>query len=195
MPMINKRLLFIPEDENKVEPLKAYLLTHHYNVAMIPENDKGISLALASQDYAIVVFSLNTITPCHIELMRYIQQTSPKPVVVFADQCDDDGIMEAVNVGANSIVVDGIKEHRIKTVIDIATARFQRCMNLRAELSSTKQKLEDRRDVDRAKGILMKMKHIEEDAAYKLLRKMAMDKKQRIGEVARTMILAAELLD
>jgi len=195
MSVINTKLLFIPEKADKQQPLEEHLIKQGYELTTLLENNTRIVQVLASDDVSIVVLSVYALNQCHIELMSLIQQTAPKPVIVFADQCDDDWIMKAVNVGANSIVVDGIEEQRIKKVIEIATARFQRCMTLRDELSSTKQKLEERRDVDRAKGILMKKKKIEEDQAYKMLRKIAMDKNQRIGEVARTLILAAELLD
>lgn len=193
--MSHKNVLLISEDANKRQPLETYLSKQRYVVTALLESDINIMQALVSKDYSVVVFSLNALKQDHIKAIQYIQQTAAKPVIIFADQCDDNWIMKAVNTGANSIVVDGIKEHRIKKVLDIAAARFQQCMRLRTELNQTRKKLEERRDIDRAKGILMKKKQLDEQQAYSTLRKLAMDNNQRIGEVARTLILATELLD
>lgn len=195
MSVTNENLLFITESRNKQEPLKSYLCKQPYTVKTLLESDLTIVQELASANYSAVIFSLSVLNRCHIELMSLIQQTVPKPVAVFAEQCDDEQMKKAINVGANSIVVAEIKESRINNIINIAKARFQRCMALHKELNNTKQKLEERKDVDRAKGILMKKKKVDEEQAYTMLRKIAMNKNQRIGEVSRTLILAAELLD
>lgn len=188
-------LLLIGENSNKLETLKHFLNELKYTVITVLENDVDLTRALTSIEYCVVVFSIHEFTQWHIGFLQHIQQSIPKPVIVFADRCDEQWIMKAVNVGANSIVVDGIKESRIKSIIDIATARFQRCIILRSELRSTKQKLEERRDIDRAKGILMRKKNVDEEQAYQLFRKIAMDKNKRIGEVSATLIMATELLD
>lgn len=103
--------------------------------------------------------------------------------------------MLAVNAGANSIIIDGIECRRLPGILKIAAARFKRCMSLRSELLTAQQKLRDRTNVERAKGILMDRKGMDEDQAYRFLRKMAMDNKQRIGDLASRFIEFESMLE
>jgi response regulator NasT len=79
-------------------------------------------------------------------------------------------------------------------VLDAAIARFHLFQRMRAELAATRAALEERKIVDRAKGILMKARGIGEDEAYALLRRTAMDQKKKIAEIAQAILTAADLL-
>jgi response regulator NasT len=129
-----------------------------------------------------------------LESLRSISRDQPRPIVMFAEQSDSGTIEEAVRAGVSAYVVDGMSGSRMRPIIDVAIARFREYQALRQELEETKTKLADRKDVDKAKGILMQRKGIGEDEAYAALRKMAMDRNIKIGEAARTLIAAAELL-
>ena len=74
-------------------------------------------------------------------------------------------------------------------------ARFHETERLRRELQDIKASLAERKAVERAKGILMKQRGFDEPQAYHALRKMAMDKNLRIGQVAENVIAVAELLN
>ena len=65
---------------------------------------------------------------------------------------------------------------------------------MRTELAATKRALEERKVIDRAKGILMKAKGIDEEAAYALLRRAAMDQGRKVGDVAEALVSTAGLL-
>ena len=79
-------------------------------------------------------------------------------------------------------------------MLDAAIIRFRMFQKMRAELAATKLALEERKLIDRAKGILMKARGIDEEAAYALLRKSAMDQGKRIPEVADALVSTAGLL-
>ena len=79
-------------------------------------------------------------------------------------------------------------------MIDVAIARFGEFRALQQELDDTRLKLADRRDVDKAKGLLMQRRGLDEAAAYAMLRRMAMSRNLRLGDAARALISAAELL-
>jgi two-component system, response regulator / RNA-binding antiterminator len=117
-----------------------------------------------------------------------------RPVVIFASDGTPQAIREALRAGVCAYVVDGLDPKRIRTIIDVAVARFEDLQRLRSELAQANLKLSERKLVERAKGILMKTRGIDEDAAYAYLRKAAMDRKLKIGEVARRFIDAADLL-
>jgi response regulator NasT len=91
-------------------------------------------------------------------------------------------------------VVDGLDKKRIKAIVDVAVARFEDFQNLRAQLAQANLKLSERKLVERAKGILMKNRGLDEEAAYSLLRKYAMDRKLKLSEVAQHLIDAADIL-
>ena len=81
-----------------------------------------------------------------------------------------------------------------KPLLEVAIARFREQQRLETKLDNTKQALEDRKVIDKAKGILMRQKNMSEDDAYRTLRKIAMDKNIKIGEVAEQLVLVADVL-
>jgi len=127
--------------------------------------------------------------------MHSINREQPRPVVMFADKGDSDTITEAVRAGVSAYVVDGLDTRRIRPILDVAIARFREYQALKDELVRTKNSLAERKEIDRAKGILMKKRGWSEDEAYQALRKMAMDQNKRLGEVARSVVEMAALFE
>ena len=117
-----------------------------------------------------------------------------RPVIIFATDGAPETIREALRAGVTSFVVDGLDATRVKAIIDVAVARFEHLQRLRTELAEANLKLEERKLVERAKGVLMKTRGLDEDAAYQLLRRFAMDRKQKLAQVAQQLIDAADLL-
>ena len=76
----------------------------------------------------------------------------------------------------------------------LCISRFNAFAKLQDELDRAKSALEDRKVIDRAKGILMKLKGLTEEEAYILLRSTAMREKKKIGEIAQSILTASELL-
>jgi response regulator NasT len=113
---------------------------------------------------------------------------------MFVDRSDEQLTRAAIEAGVSAYVVDGLRPERIKPVLDAAIARFHMFQRMRAELAATKAALEERKIIDRAKAILMKARGIDEEAAYALLRKTAMDQGKRVADIAQQLVLAAGLL-
>ena len=122
--------------------------------------------------------------------------TSPmeRPVAMFVDQSDGSLTKAAIEAGVSAYVVDGLRSERIKPILDAAIARFHMVQKMRVELAETRRALEERKVIDRAKGILMRAKGIGEDEAYGLLRKAAMDQGRKLADVAQALVLSADLL-
>lgn len=121
-------------------------------------------------------------------------EADQRPVAMFVDKSDTAMMNAALSAGVSAYVVDGLKQARIRSVLETAIARFHAFSRLRTELAATKAALEERKTIDRAKGALMKMRGISEDEAYALIRKTAMDQGKRIAEVAAAIVTAAGLL-
>jgi len=127
--------------------------------------------------------------------LRDVNNTKPKPIVMFTESSGDQMAGTAFKSGVNAYIVDGLEENRVQPIIDVAIARFREFQALKDELDATRSQLAERKAVEKAKGLLMKHKKINEDEAYQSLRKMAMDKNKRIADVADSVISAFELLE
>lgn len=117
-----------------------------------------------------------------------------RPVALFVDRSDTGLSTAAIEAGLSAYVVDGLTSARVKPILDAAIARFRLMQRMRAELAETKRALEDRKVIDRAKGMLMQARNISEDEAYALLRRTAMDQGRRVADVAAALVTAAGLL-
>ena len=129
-----------------------------------------------------------------LEQMFQVSRTVYRPVAMFVDHSDKASIEAAIDAGVSAYVVNGMRKERVKPILDMAISRFNAFHRLRNELDRTKQALEDRKVIDRAKGILMKSRGIAEEDAYALLRKTAMNESRRVADVARALVTAAKLL-
>ena len=129
-----------------------------------------------------------------LEELTMASGATERPVAMFVDQSDDGLTKAAIEAGVSAYVVDGLRAERIKPIMDAAIARFHMFQRMRHELETTKRALEERKVIDRAKGILMKARKIDEDEAYALMRKTAMTQGRKMADVAEAIVTAAGLL-
>jgi response regulator NasT len=129
-----------------------------------------------------------------LENLAVMDRTMPRPVIILTPENDTAKMREAFRAGVSAYVVDNLDLARLKPIIDVAIARFEAHQNLRQELADATRRLSERKLIDKAKGILMKTRGLDEDAAYGALRKLAMERAQPIGKVAAELIEMAKLL-
>lgn len=142
----------------------------------------------------IVLIDISNPSRDTLEEMALVSGPLERPVAMFVDKSDAGLSSAAIEAGVSAYVVDGMRPERIKPVLDAAIARFRLFQRMRTELAETKRALEERKVIDRAKGILMKSRGIDEDQAYSELRRTAMDRGKRLAEVAEALVTAADLL-
>jgi two-component system, response regulator / RNA-binding antiterminator len=142
----------------------------------------------------VIVIDTDSPTRDVLEHLVIVSQSSPRPIVMFASDSGGEAIREAVRAGVSAYVVDGLDAGRVNTIVEVACARFDELQRLKGELADANLKLSERKLVERAKGLLMQSRGISEDEAYHALRKLAMSKKLRLGDVAQQLIDSAELL-
>jgi response regulator NasT len=145
-------------------------------------------------DPDVILIGLENPSRDVLEQMFQVSRAVRRPIAMFVDQSDSASIQAAVDAGVSAYIVDGLKKERIKPILDLCISRFNAFSKLQDELDRTKSALEDRKVIDRAKGILMKVKGLTEDEAYVLLRSTAMREKKKIGEIAQSILTASELL-
>jgi len=142
----------------------------------------------------VIVIDTESPTRDVLEHLVIVSQSSPRPIVMFASDSGGEAIREAVRAGVSAYVVDGLDAERVNSIVEVACARFDELQRLKVELADANLKLSERKLVERAKGLLMQSRGLSEDQAYHALRKLAMSKKQRLGDVAQQVIDTAELL-
>ena len=154
--------------------------------------------SLLSRIYAldpdVIVIDLENPSRDVLEQMFQVSRAVRRPIAMFVDQSDTASIQASVDAGVSAYIVDGLKKERLKPILDLCISRFNAFSRLQDELDRTKSALEDRKVIDRAKGILMKLKGLNEEEAYVLLRSTAMREKKKIGEIAQSILTASELL-
>ncbi|WP_179378710.1 ANTAR domain-containing response regulator [Jannaschia marina] len=129
-----------------------------------------------------------------IEEITLMSGPQDRAVALFVDRDSEGLARQAVEAGMSAYVVDGLRRERIKPILEAAIARFQLMRRMQTELEETRRALEERKVIDRAKGIVMRAKGLDEAEAYALLRKTAMDRKERLADVAQALVTAADLL-
>jgi len=129
-----------------------------------------------------------------LESLREASHNNPRPVVMFVDRSEPGLAEQAVRAGVAAYIVDGLAPSRVRSILDVAMSRFALTQQLRGDLAKAKADLESRKVVDRAKGLLMKERGLDEDGAYRLLRKLAMDRGKPIGAIAADLLAFAGIL-
>lgn len=145
-------------------------------------------------DPDVILIDLENPSRDILEQMFQVSRAVRRPIAMFVDQSDAASIQQSVDAGVSAYIVDGLKKERIKPILDLCISRFNAFSKLQDELDRTKSALEDRKILDRAKGLLMKAKGLTEEEAYVLIRSTAMREKKKIGDIAQSIITAAELL-
>ena len=165
----------------------------HVHVVRIEETSNLLARIYAV-DPDVILIDLENPSRDVLEQMFQVSRAVKRPVAMFVDQSDSASIEAAVDAGVSAYIVDGLKKERMKHILDLCISRFNAFSRLQNELDRTRTVLEERKVIDRAKGILMKAKNLTEEEAYALLRKTAMNENKKIAEVAQSVIVAAELL-
>ncbi|MEX0276213.1 MAG: ANTAR domain-containing response regulator [Ruegeria sp.] len=157
-------------------------------------NVSGLARKIATHSPDIVLIDIDNPSRDTLEELTIASGPMDRPVAMFVSGAAGGLAKAAVEAGVSAYVVDGLQSERIKPVIDTAIARFQVLRQMRTELEETRRALEERKLIDRAKGLLMKAKGIQEDEAYALLRKTAMNQNRRVADVAEALVTASGLL-
>ena len=188
------KVLLVKDDPERSELLKQSLLQFGYDV--VAETQMAAELLKRADQSCPDLLVIDSDSPGErlFSRLHELSLHKPLPVVLFTEEDNREVISKAVRAGVSAYVVDGLDQHRLGAILDVAVERFKETERLRLELKDTRANLAERKAVDRAKGILMKQRGFDEAQAYHALRKMAMDKNLKIGQVAENVIAVSELL-
>ena len=188
------RVLVVDESPERAELLREGLLRAGHEVTATLSSPLALLKTIEELKPDVIVIDMDSPSRDVLEHLVFVSQHTPRPVVMFSQDDAPETIRAATRAGVSAYVVDGLDRDRIKSIIEAAVARFEDFQALRTQLAEANLKLSERKLVEKAKGLLMKSRGLDEDAAYSALRKMAMDRKLKLGEVAQRIIDAADLL-
>jgi response regulator NasT len=156
--------------------------------------DEDLLQQVARHRPDVVIIDIDLPSRDTLESLRIVQAANPRPMVMFSQDDNGDTIRRAVQAGVSAYVVDGLQANRVRPILDAAIATFDEYRRLQGELERTRSELADRKKIERAKGIVMTQRGIGEPAAYRMMRKAAMDQNRRLVEIADSIIAAEALL-
>lgn len=188
------RILVVEADPDKAKAIMDALLDAGWRFVRAIGQVSGLERSIKEHDPDIVLIDVENPDRDTLEHISAVSDARARTVAMFVDQTDPDLTQAALAAGVSAYVADGLQVGRIKPVLETAIARFQVMRQMRSELDAAKQALEDRKTIDRAKGILMRQREMSEDAAYSLMRKTAMDQGRKVIDVAHALVTAADML-
>ncbi|MGR0278624.1 ANTAR domain-containing response regulator [Marinomonas dokdonensis] len=165
-----------------------------YRVIKRLSSARNLTQAVNESQPDMVIIDIESPDRDMLENMSRLTKDNPRPIVMFAEEDDSRHVEAAIRAGVSAYVVDGVQSGSVKALLQVAIARFREFQALRSELESVKSQLEDRKLIEKAKGLIMKHQGCDEPAAYQALRKLAMDRSQRMTDVARNIISVMELM-
>lgn len=164
-----------------------------FDVLVIAE-EAGLARRIAERNPDLVLIDAGNPSRDALEDLTTASAPLLRPVAMFVDKSDGAMTKAAIEAGMSAYVVDGLRPERLRPILDAAIARFHMVQKIRVELVETRRALEERKLIDRAKGILMRARGIGEDEAYTLLRKAAMDQGKKVVDMAQALVIATDLL-
>lgn len=188
------RVMLVDENSERSAPLEHGLRGAGYEVVGYLSDSADLNAAVAQLQPDVIIIDTESPSRDTLEQICVMSRDDPRAVVMFTHDGETEKIRAATKAGVSAYVVGGLESLRLKPILDAAMVRFEEYQAMRSELASTTTRLAERKDIERAKGILMRQRGLDEEAAYQALRKLAMERGKKLGEIARQVVQAAELL-
>lgn len=195
MPRSDLSILIIDENRIRASIIEDGLREAGHGRVSVVHDVSAAARAIADTSPDVIVIDLENPQRDTLEHFFSLSKAVQRPIAMFVDRSDGSMIEKAVEAGVSAYVVDGLRKERVKPILDMAISRFSAFARLTRELEEARSELEDRKVIDKAKGILMKTRGISEAEAYRLLRSTAMNQNRRIIDIAQSLVTTAGLLD
>ena len=187
------RVLIVDESAIRASIIEAGLRQAGCGEVVIVRELHGLLKRIFDIEPDVIFIDLENPDRDVLEQMFVVSRSVRRPVAMFVDRSDRAMIAAAVDAGVGAYVVDGLRQERVQAVLDTTISRFNAFNRLRDELECAKQALADRKVIDRAKGILMRLRKLDEEQAYELLRQAAMQENRRLIDVAQSVLTRENL--
>jgi len=160
----------------------------------ISNDENGELPAAFLQASDVLLIRRETVDLPYLEQVKQMIEAARMPVMIFVDDDPSRLAPVAIRYGITSFIVAGFEIRRVPTLIEVTVERFKLHDALRSELMKSQEELAARKVIERAKGLLMDRKQLNEQEAYRSLRELAMRQSKPIREVAETLLLYSDIL-
>ena len=194
--MQTRDLTILVIDENAVRAaiIEAGLREAGHQSVTVANEMTGIARTIEVLAPDVIIIDIENPNRDMMEHLFQLTRTVSRPIAMFVDRSDTASIEAAVDAGVSAYIVDGLRKERVKPILDMAVSRFNAFSRLQRELADARSALEERKVIERAKGILMKLRGLSEEEAFALLRQTAMNEKKKMSDIAQSVVTAAGLL-
>lgn len=182
------RVLIVDAKTERSQRLEAALTEAGFEVLTTVDENDDLAARVEEQAPDAVIVDAELPSRDIFEHLSQLGRRYPKPMIMLSENEAPDMTREAARAGVSAYVVDGVAPSLIRSLVDTAIGHFEAHHELKNELSRTQQTLEKRKAIDQAKCLIMERQGLGEEAAYEKLRKMAMDRRLSLVDVARELI-------
>ncbi|GAA5004891.1 ANTAR domain-containing protein [Acinetobacter puyangensis] len=190
--MFKLKIALIDDDQERANFIKATLIENDFDVVACLTIDYVNLFKLERLNADIILLDMDN---PHRDIIENCVSQFNLPTVLFTKNSHKDTIKSAIDAGVTAYIVDGIDPEKLQTILEISIEQFKKHKKLEDDLKETKTKLADRKDIEKAKVLLMQLHGLSEDSAFQLLRKNAMSHRMTMGEMSRRLLDAQALLN
>ena len=188
------RILVIDESQVRAAELCGGLAMAGHQVAAVLPSVLDLTAQIERIKPDVILIETDSPSRDTLENLAVMNRDMPRPVILLTQESDELVMRAAFKAGVSAYIVDELDLARLKPIVNVAIARFEEHQALKQELASATKKLSERKVVEKAKGILMKSRGLDEEQAYAALRKLAMERAQPLGKIAGDLVEMAKLL-
>lgn len=189
--MSRPALIIISDTTERNELIQARLSNEPFQIILCTDL-AHLSKHRAQMDHTDVVL-LNFENPHH-KMINYCAEMFDLPLVLFSSRVSQATIQFALNNGITNVIEGNINPKTLNSIIEVSVAHFKQHKALVDALNSATGKLADRKDIEKAKQMLINTHQLSEDQAFQRLRKNAMSHRMTMGEMARKLLAAKDTL-
>lgn len=188
------RILVADDEEASATALKELLeVIGHQVVGPAADGNEAVRLAgLERPDLAILDLDMPRLSG--LDAIERITRARPLPVIVLTAHSEPEYVDRAAQLPVFQYLTKPAAADRLIPAISLACARFREWSLLHVRVDELTQKMEERKTVERAKGILMEARGVSEAEAYNLLRRESQKRSRPLFDVARNVVAAGGLL-
>jgi response regulator NasT len=186
------RILLVTDTDKPIGELREALARLGYEMLVEAAHPQALTKVVQRERPDVVIIDTESPSRDTLEHLAVMNETAPRPVLMFSHDANQNLIREAVDAGVTAYVAEGLAPDRLAPILEVALARFAHEEKLRRRLAEVESELAERKTIDRAKRLLMERGQMSEQEAYATLRKRAMDAGVRLAEIARRLVDAAD---
>jgi len=186
--ILETRILLIDDSSERVIFLKGILNECGYERVISCSSTDIILDHVSKFNPEVILIDVFSPSRDTLEQLTTIRDVNPRPVVLLSQDDNMQTIEAAFKCGVTAYVSREVTRSQAKPIIDTAMITFASFQSLKNELDVVKEELQQKKVVDKAKGILMSDYDLSEEDAYHRLRKFAMDRKRSMSDVANQII-------